>query len=174
MPVTYINIASTTLSTTTSSVTFSSIPQTFTDLVLYISGKSATSNDSYLKTLYDNNTSAIYSYTRLYGDGSSVVSNRNSGQTSETAPNAINQSNLANSTNTFSNSTFYIPNYTSTTSKPYLLDLAQEANNATGVVRTVQASLFRNTSAITSLTMSGFFGGLAAGTSLYLYGIKNS
>jgi hypothetical protein len=75
MPITYTPIASTTLTSDSTSVTFNSIPQTFTDLVIVMSvGKGI----SYTTGLQFNGvTTLTYSRTRLSGDGTTASSARN-------------------------------------------------------------------------------------------------
>jgi hypothetical protein len=80
MPATYEPIASVTLGTAASTVTFSSIPGTYTDLILMLSG-SLTSGTSVWGLQYNSDTAANYSWTSLRGDGSSATSARDSGST---------------------------------------------------------------------------------------------
>jgi hypothetical protein len=72
---TYTPIATTTLGSTATSYTFSSIPSTYTDLVLVASIKYTTSGD-YTKLTFNGDTSANYSSTVLIGNGSSASSSR--------------------------------------------------------------------------------------------------
>jgi hypothetical protein len=81
MPATYEPIATTTLGANTSSVTFSNIPQTYTDLVLITNTLSTgTGNDGRLQ--FNGDSSSIYSSTQLFSNGSTVTSNNNTNQTS--------------------------------------------------------------------------------------------
>jgi len=76
---TYTQIAKTTIGSAVSSYTFSSIPATYTDLVLVFNGSNAIGNDAYL--IYVNGlVSNIYSATYLEADGSTVYSARWSGR----------------------------------------------------------------------------------------------
>ena len=76
MTSTYEPIATTTLSAGTASVTFSAIAATYTDLVLVFNGTSASNQSMELR--FNGDTATNYSATRLYGDGSSAVSDRSS------------------------------------------------------------------------------------------------
>ena len=76
---TYTPIASITLASAASSVTFSGIPQTYTDLVVVINGTSSASGE--LRYRLNGNTGSNYSFTQLYGDGSSAGSSRDSNRT---------------------------------------------------------------------------------------------
>ncbi len=80
---TYEPIATTTLGSSASSVTFSSIPQTYTDLVLVTEGIGASggSYDADLNVQFNSDTGANYSFTYFFGTGSSTTANRGTGTT---------------------------------------------------------------------------------------------
>ena len=70
---TYVPIGTNTVSgTTTNLITFSSIPSTFTDLVLIDNGKFSASDNSYAMT-FNGDTASNYSYTYLLGSGTSAT-----------------------------------------------------------------------------------------------------
>lgn len=172
MPSTYTLISSNVLSSSAASVTFSAIPATFTDLVVRLSGRSdesgATRSDL---TLVVNGTSANYSYTRLIGSGSAATSSRVSGTVSF----GIGEiSGAAGTSNTFASGEIYIPSYLASQNKQISSNIMQENNTTSAYIR-AYANLWSNTSAITSLafTVNGGFN-FVAGSSFYLYGIKNS
>jgi hypothetical protein len=171
---TYSLIASNTLSTSAASVTFSAIPNTFTDLVVRVSARTdrAQTSDTTKMTINADN-SAIYSFTKLRGDGTSALSNRNTGNTSLSVENT--DGNTATS-NTFDSTEIYIPNYLSTANKPISSIIMREDNStAATTYNSVQAHLYRNTSAITSLSFAPSNGpNFVSGSSFFLYGIKNS
>jgi len=171
MPTTYVSIASQTLSTTTASVTFSSIPGTYTDLVVRISGRSnAGSSNSPLYITF-NSATTNFSYTRLWYSSTSPVSDRSSSTSQISIDAAINGS--LSTTNTFSNNEIYIPNYTVSANKPVFIDSRLERND-TGAWGGVIAGLWSNTSAITSITLTPATDSWVSGSTFYLYGIKNS
>lgn len=167
MATTYTLISSQTLGSNTSSVTFSSIPQTYTDLILKMSLNGNT--DANCKLQINGNSSAVYSFTGLRGDGSSVISSRNSAQTIF----LLTQSLRMATANVFASHEYYFPNYTNSTIKPISIDYTTEAASTTSYIW-ARAHLFNNTSAITSLTFSNDTDVLVTGSSFYLYGIKNS
>jgi hypothetical protein len=169
---TYTLIESQVLGSAAASVTFSAIPATYTDLVVRYSIRSNGTDISIIRI--NGSTSAVYSRTRLQGNGSSASSNRDSSQTSM---------NLSNSTaydvgitsDVFSSGEIYIPSYGASQNKPISISNVME-NNATYATTQAFSGLFSDTTAITSLTLQN---GLStdlfvANSSFYLYGIKNS
>ena len=172
MPGSRILISSQTLTSAAATVTFSSIPATYTDLVLKFSVRSNQANVARTYFLKINgSSSAVYSSTILQGDGSAAISIRYSDETA-----GIRGTNgmpgTSATANTFSNSEIYIPNYTSTTNKPVSLFGVTE-NNATESYIDPTAGLARITSAITSITLTTA-DNFVSDSSFYLYGLKNS
>lgn len=170
---TYTAISSQVLTGTAASITFSSIPNTYTDLVIRASTRDtntlAAFNGSF--TIRINSDSATnYSVTDLYGDGGSAGSSRQSNQTQAAFFRA--DLNAANSTaNTFSVVEVYIPNYTLTTARP-LLGVAGAEGNVANAYMNMTASLYRGTSSISSIVISPstLF---TAGSRFDLYGITH-
>jgi hypothetical protein len=166
MATTYELINKTILTGTQATVTFSSIPNTFTDLLLKISSKSDlihASGGSAIEVKL--NGTAYSSALRLESNGSTVASN--TFQYINAQPDNF-------TANTFGNTDIYIPNYLSTTNKSISADSVGE-NNATLTANSFNALLYTVTAAITSVslnTISGF--NFVSGSSFYLYGIKNS
>ena len=163
---TYKAIASTTVgSGGASSITFSSIPQTYTDLVLHLSGRTSNSATYSYNNILFNGTNANTGRA-LYGDPSYQVG-------SAVTVDFIQDGNTA-TTNTFSSMYFYIPNYTSSTNKSFSADNVMEGNYAS-IQLQIWAFLSTVTSAITSITLQNNAGAnwvqYATAT---LYGIKNS
>jgi hypothetical protein len=173
MPSTYQFISSTILTTSATTITLSSIPSTFTDLVVKFMVRMDTggTNDQ-MRFRFNGVTTSSYAYTHLRGDGSGAISY--SPNTTETsAYGTVVNGNTATS-NTFSNGELYIPSYNSSTQKPSSIFTSMENNSATSYI-TVAANLGTATTAISSI---GFFSlngtDFMAGSSFYLYGIKNS
>ena len=161
MPATYEPIA--TISYTgTSSYTFSSIPQTYTDLRLVWRGVAGTTGSN-MNFQLNGDTDVNYSYTWVLGNGSTASSGRQNNQTrfslTESFAPQVNQVGLGIAD---------IMNYTSTSVfKSVLMQCAQDQNGTGGHQPVV--GLYRSTSAITSLTLvAGNFG---TGNTATLYGI---
>lgn len=168
MASTYVLISSNTLSSSAASVTFSSIPSTYTDLVLRGSIRSTTAIDGQLT--FNGTGGTVYSRTYLRGDGSTAGSARNS-STSQVTLDDIYR-NGSSTTNTFASFEIYMPSYLASQNKPISYDGADETNG-TSAYRYAIAGLFRDTTAISSLTLT-FTTAAVSGSSFYLYGIKNS
>lgn len=162
MPATYEPIATTTLSTAASTITFSSIPATYTDLRLVFCPIGSTSNYPYLR--FNSDSGSNYSLTRLQGDGSSATSSRQSNQT-ETF--LLNDSLV---TTTPYLITLDIFSYAGSTNKTTLIENSQDRNGSGSVRRMV--SLYRSTSAISTILLYVDSGNFAVGTTATLYGIK--
>jgi hypothetical protein len=169
---TYNFIASNVLSSSAASVTFSAIPATYTDLVVRWTGRvdtAAVTPSVYLQLNADTGTN--YSYTALEGTGSAASSYR-------AATNAfihIGRSSGSTATaNTFGSGEVYIPSYTLSQNKP-VGAVGMGETNATTAIMDATAGLWRNTAAITSVTVyPAASGNFVSGSSFYLYGIKNS
>jgi hypothetical protein len=165
MPKTYEPIATQTLGSSAASVTFSSISAAYTDLVLVLQAGTAT-NDN-LGIRFNSDTGSNYSNTALSGNGSTVVSFRASNATS-----IIPQYHFVFNNNLNSNVIIQVQNYSNTTTNKTLL---ARSNNA-GVSTDVGVGLWRNTAAITSVTLiGGSFGySFIAGSTFTLYGVKSA
>jgi hypothetical protein len=161
MAATYTPIASITLGATATSVTFSSIPSTYTDLVLIVSAD-ATSGGQNLYLSFNSDTSTTYSRTFLYGNGSSAVSARNTLQP------AIPLSEFGGA-NSGSYSIANIMNYANTTTYKTVIHRGGLAGN----ISAVTAGLWPSTAAITSLNCSptGQPNTWVVGSTFNLYGI---
>jgi hypothetical protein len=159
---TYEPITSYTLTNATSSVTFGSIPQTYTDLILVVAA-SPTSNGVTGYMQVNSDTASNYSMTGIRGNGSNVAAYRVS-----------NNGNFffdyAGDTNTgtITVSTIHFLNYSSTS--VYKTNLVRQSNAGDAVE--MLAQLWRSTSAITSINLFWSTGNFAIGSTFTLYGIK--
>ena len=170
MPATYTLISSNVLTTTQASVTFSSIPATYTDLVLRVSARD--SSDTPISTLtmtFNSDTATNYSETVLDGSGSAASSSRT---TSVNADARVMIQPSTYTASTFGSFELYIPNYLVSANKPYSYFGITENNATASYIRT-NAALWRNTAAITSISMVAPVN-FVSGSSFYLYGISNA
>lgn len=169
---TYTLISSNTLSSSAASVTFSSIPSTYTDLVLRISGRTDAAGTTSSGYIQINSVTSTYSYTFIRGDGSSATSGNDSASYAGFYIGGIDGGGATSST--FSNQEIYIPSYTASQAKPVGQISSMETNATTAYTFGI-AGLCSSTAAISSLTVN-LNGGVnfVSGSSFYLYGIKNS
>lgn len=170
MPTTYKAIATVTVgSGGAANIEFTSIPATYTDLVVLISmrtNRSGAIGDN-ISLTYNNNTSSR-SDVRLFGDGSSAASFTDSALYA-----GIATANDATAS-TFGNTVIYIPNYAGSNNKSSSSDGVAE-NNGTNTSMNLGAELWSNTAAITSLKLeSRFSATIQQYSTATLYGIKNS
>lgn len=163
MPATYDSIATQTLGSTAATVTFSSIPSTFTDLILISSVKFATGGaNGTFHFQFNGDTATNYSFTYIQGNGSSVISGRGANATIGVLGQGGNSSG-----NEFGIGIAQIQNYSNTTTNKTVLT---RANESSAVVQT-WVSTWRNSNAINSILISGAYS-FAAGSTFTLYGIK--
>jgi len=157
MSSTYEPIATTTLGSAQSTVTFSSISGTYTDLILVYNAISSTDDQNYLQ--FNGDTGSNYSRTFISGNGSSATSNRSTNDTKMLGPFSVSVPTVNIS---------QIMNYSNTTTYKTALIRSGASNNST--IATV--GLWRSTSAITSVLIGTNSGTFNTGTVFTLYGIK--
>jgi hypothetical protein len=163
MTSTYEKIATTTLGSSSATITFSSIPATYTDLVIIATLKMATvAEDVWMR--FNGDTGSNYSVTTLWGNGSSVGSIRFSSQ-NQLRLNYVTDPAPAGGTYLIVN----IQNYSNTTTYKTALSKIGLASDGLDTV----VGLWRSTSAINEITFllanSVSYG---TGTTFALYGIK--
>ena len=165
MPATYEPIATTTLGSAQSSVSFTSITGSYTDLIVVANIAQAAGNNS-LRYRFNSDTGSNYSYTIISGDGTSASSGRDSNLTSGLA------ANTAGSTSLELLVIFQILNYSNATTYKTTLGRGNRASSATDAT----VGLWRSTNAITSVevAMGSTFpsNNFASGSTFTLYGIK--
>jgi hypothetical protein len=166
MATTYTLIQTQTLSSSTANVTFSSIPQTYTDLVLRTSSR--VSAGAYIQMLVQlNSTTSTYLVRSINNVGTAIQS-----FSSTTATMAYSTGNSAVA-NTFGNTEIYIYNYAGSSNKSY----SSESNGSTTASNRLDLlnGLWSNTAAVTSLNIRPFDTTSFLTNSVFcLYGIKNS
>ena len=166
-------IAKSVLGSNTANIQFTSIPATYDDLLLVCSLRTTRSGFAFdnVEITFNGSTSG-YSERMLYGNGASAASYANT-SAAKLVP-IINPAANATS-NTFSNSEIYIPNYAGSTNKSVSATDASETNASTAYIAAL-AGLWANTAAITSILIKSTTGAndLVSGSSAYLYGITKA
>ena len=161
---TYDSIQSYTLTSATNTVTFGSIPQTYTDLILVHSTQVTGNVNAWMQ--FNSDTGTNYSITLFEGNGSSAASGRANNQT------RIQLDSTAYPTfpsgSAFAPNIVHIMNYSNTTT--YKTVLARSNNSASGVG--LFAGLWRSTNAITSIALIAGAVNFSVGSTFSLYGIK--
>jgi hypothetical protein len=162
MTATYDKIASTTLGSAASDITFTSISGTYTDIVM-VGTWSVTTGSAALYAQIGNgsvDTGSNYSYTLLRGDGSSAASSRQSNVT-VLVLDSVSASGLANSITS-------LQNYSNTTTNKTLLTRQNNSGSNVGAY----VNLWRSTAAINTIKVFPSASTFIAGTIFTLYGIK--
>ena len=161
---TYEAIATQTLGSAAASVTFSSIPSTYTDLVLVCNYATSASTGNALLT-FNSDTTALYSETAVIGNGTSATSSRDSAQ------NSIPISWFGtNSTADRVELIYNIQNYANTSTFKTTVGRFNLSERGTGAI----VGLYRSTSAINSLTITNGNNNFATGATFNLYGIASA
>ena len=158
---TYTQIASTTLGSSASSVTFSSISSAYTDLVLIASG-TATAGNINANLRFNSDSGSNYSDTYLTGTGAIAASARHSNIT------FMYLQGYGWWDQTQGNTLVHIMNYSNSSTYKTVLSRANFSNN--GVAATV--GLWRSTAAITSVEFRADASTFTAGSTFNLYGIS--
>lgn len=151
------------------SIEFTSIPNTYTDLIILCSLRTNAGFTADNLNIQFNGSSSSFTAKNIYATGSGTPSS------SSFTSGEIAGINAANTTaNTFSNTTIYIPNYASSNYKSISTDSGIE-NNATRGDLSMYATLWSNTAAITSVKLlSANAANFVQYSTACLYGIKNS
>ena len=155
----YEVISTQTLGSAAATVTFSSIPQTYTDLVLVVSTQVSVNSDILVR--FNSDTASNYSYTTLRGDGTSASSARNSNATSLgilSGDPSLNFSTYITNIFNYTNATTYKTTVTRT-----------NTGDRTGAI----VGLWRATpAAVTTVEVRTASGTFATGSTFTLYGVK--
>ena len=162
-------IGSSTLASAQASIDFNSISSSYTDLCLKVSARGTTGSFASLRITI-NSATTNYSSRRLYGDGSTAASDTPSSPAYLVQEPITSASETAS---TFASTEFYFPNYTAAVNKSVSVDSVAE-NNATATYTMMNAGLWSQTTAISSLSLFMSSGNLAQYSTAYLYGVKNA
>lgn len=148
-----------------SAINFTSIPSTYTDLEILVSGRTTGAGNG-INITFNSNTTG-YTNGAIQSNGSTVGSygtyQRNAGMFGYSGDTA----------NSFGSTKIYIPNYAGSTNKSYSADAVSESNATTAYMNMV-SGLWSNTSAITSISLAAIDGTIMQYSTAYLYGISNA
>ena len=168
MAYTYEPIVTTTTTTASPAFTFSSISQNYTDLVLIMSVRANSTPTSYGTNIrFNSDTGSNYSRTIMYGYGGGYAAQRATNQT------RFDISSGTTTANQFNIIRLNVMNYSNSTTYKTLIG----HNDDRADVASVTCGLWRNTNAITSITITPYDSnatGFATGCTFTLYGIKSA
>ena len=154
------------------SINFTSIPNTYTDLVIKASMRWDSSSDGFSYIRFNSDSGNNYSYKALYGDtqnGTAGTSTSTSADKSITGG-----SQWASWTaGTFGSIKIHISNYAGSNYKSFASEGVGE-NNAPQTYPILSAGLWNSTSPITSISLIQASGNWVQYSTASLYGIKNS
>ena len=149
---------------------FSSIPSTYTDLVLLVSARTDEAGANWSQSNITFNGSATgYTNRYLLGTGSAT----SSGTVGTTFVYGGRGTGAGATASTFGNSFVYIPNYAGSNNKSVSTDDVTE-NNATAALAFLSAGLWSNSAAINSITITASGCNFVQYSTAYLYGISNA
>lgn len=161
MAATYEPIATQTLGSAAATVIFSSIPGTYTDLVL-IAQFIVTAGNANIGLYFNGSQATNYSFTGLGGSGGAAVSARSTNATN------IQTEYYGYGDQTQATRIINIMNYANTTTYKTVIGRGNNTNNGTSAI----VGLWRSTSAITSATIQAGPTTFTSGSTFTLYGIK--
>lgn len=172
---TYVAIASVTVgSGGSSTIDFTSIPQTYTDLLLKLSLRStaAGTHGGAAQMIFNNSTAQNYNFMFFRGSGISTPgTGTNTGVAFIRVTN--NHPTAGNISSTFSNSEVYIPNYTSSNAKVTSEETVGE-NDTSESYTQFTAGTWTLTNAINRITLTSEATNFAQYSTATLYGIKKN
>jgi hypothetical protein len=157
---TYEKIATYTVPSATPSYTFSTIPATYTDIVLVSSFQAAANGDSAVLQ-FNGTAGTAYSWTQFIGNGTAASSSRRANTDAARFANDVPSSN-------FNTSITQIQNYSNTTTYKTLLS----RSNTAAISTIALVALWSNTAAINSIKIFCESGNINTGSTFTLYGIK--
>ena len=169
MPNTFELIASSTSYAGGTALTFSSIPNTYTDICLVMSPRGNGYNGTDLYLTFNGNTSS-YSGRYMWKDGNTTSVTSGTMGTSSTLIGIVPGTQAGSST--YGSLQIYVPNYAGSSNKSYSIETVSERNGNDQWIF-MGAGLWSNTSAITSVTITASANYLGDSTA-YLYGVKNA
>ena len=155
-------------------IVFSNIPQNYTDLKIVLSARTAEATINSAGSMsFTASGDSLYSSTRLYGyyNGGSAIGSDGATGTGNITLGNIDGSNA--SSDAFTNTHIYVPNYTSSDYKTVYVESCMGSNSTNLIFTTLVSGLWSNTAPITTVLLSGSANWVRY-TSATLYGVKNS
>jgi len=174
MATTYTLISSVTVgSGGAANIEFTSIPATYTDLLIVLSARSNTTfgADGFAAILEFNGSTSNRSSRWIRNYNGTVGSFNTFNGSTNTIFSSLNPSDYTAST--FNNNQYYIPNYAGSNNKSVSIDSVTE-NNSTDIIQTLTAGLWSDSSAITSIKLNPSPASFVQHSTAYLYGISNA
>jgi hypothetical protein len=156
---TYTPLATVTLASTASSVTFSSIPATYRDLVVVHNNFGTVNNDANSNFRFNGDSGSNYSRVYAFWSGS-IVSGAATGE---------NSMSVFGLRTTVGDSISHIMDYSATDKHKTVLTRTNTVDNLVWM----SAARWANTAAITQIQLNAFSGSFAVGSVISLYGIAS-
>jgi hypothetical protein len=153
-----------------SSIDFTSIPSTFTDLCIELSTRDSQGGVANSTNIGFNGSTSSFSTRHLQGQPSGSPTAVSGTTPTRFAGNTVSS---GGTSNTFANVQIYIPNYAGSSNKSYSIDSVTE-NNGTEAYSNLIAGLWSNTAAINQVTITTSGGTFVQYSTAYLYGVKNA
>jgi len=172
---TYTLIKSDTLTSSAASYTFTAIPSTYTDLVVRFTGRLDGGAGGGVSVIRLNSSALSMSVTYIYTNYSYTLTSSMDSASTTAAVGYINDG--GSTSNTFSNSEIYIPNYSVAGVKKQVSTIGGMEYDASAFNYGFWSALqVIDTAAITSIELDSVTGGsnFVSGSSFYLYGISKS
>jgi hypothetical protein len=168
MPVTYKKIASVTVGAGgTATIQFTSIPSTYTDLIVHLSARTASTGNVWRDVnVRLNGSTTSLTGINLLGTGSAA-------QSGGTGAEQIQVPSSSATASTFGSAQIYISNYAGSTNKSFSADSVTE-NNATTALAQMTAALWSNTATVTSIDLVVTATTFVQHSTAVLYGISKS
>lgn len=170
-PASYFPITTTTLASATASVTFSSIPSTYTHLQIRFLARTARANqEDNIQLRFNSDSGSNYAAHVLYGDGASAGAFSDGTSISFNTRSVVAAASSASGV--FGSGVIDILDYANTSKNTTVRSLSGYDANGSGQAR-LSSGLWMNTAAVTSVTIvSANAANLSAYSSFTLYGIK--
>ena len=168
----YESIATVTLGSNATSVSFTSIPSTYTHLQIRAiarTDRSGVASGDWMKITFNSDTGTNYAFHQMQGDGASASA---AASASSANMEVIRVAGAASTANGFGAVVFDLLDYANTSKYKTQRTLGGYDNNGAGVV-SLSSGVWMNTAAVTSITfVPGGGTNFVQYTSFALYGIK--